>query len=77
MDILGYFNKDKLFDHILTQNEISAPKPDAEGFIKCMKYFGVSCDHTIVFEDSEVGIEAASKTGATVFKIVNFSKLTC
>jgi|TARA_B100000315_G_C14542417_1_gene571569 beta-phosphoglucomutase len=72
MDILGYFNKEKLFDYILSQDEVSAPKPDAEGFIKCMVYFGISCDDTIIFEDSRDGITAALKTGASVYRTVSF-----
>lgn len=66
-DILTRFDLVNLFDLILTQEDIEKPKPDPEGFVKAMKHFSVEPKDCIIFEDSEVGIQAAEKTGATVF----------
>lgn len=41
-------------------------KPDPEGFIIAMNHFGIDAEHTVIFEDSEVGIMAARETGASV-----------
>ena len=68
-DILNYFHKKELFDLILTHDDIKKSKPDPEGFIKALDYFKIKGEDAIVFEDSEVGIEAALKVGASVFKI--------
>ncbi len=72
MDILTYFNKQNEFELILTHNDVSKVKPDPEGFLKAMDYFKIDAKHTIIFEDSEAGIEAAEKTGATVFAVTQF-----
>ncbi len=72
LQILNYFNKTSLFDLILTSNEIVRPKPDPEGFDKAMQYFKVTPENTIIFEDSDVGIEAALKTKSNVIKIIKF-----
>ena len=72
-EILEYFQKKELFDLIITQEDIKKPKPDPEGFIKAMKYFNASPSNTIILEDSEVGIEAAISSKASVCKIIKFN----
>ena len=71
-DILKYYNKLELFDLILTSDDIEKPKPDPEGYLKAISYFNATPENTIIFEDSEVGIEAAKKTGSSVLIINNF-----
>lgn len=71
-EILKYTNKFELFDDIITADDILKPKPDPEGFNLAMKKYNVLPKDTIIFEDSDVGIEAAELTGATVFKVINF-----
>ncbi len=71
-EILDYFKKRELFDLILTSDDIKVSKPDPEGFIAAMKYFGVDSEDTLIFEDSPVGIEAANRSGATVFVVNKF-----
>ncbi len=70
-DILKYFNKVELFDLILTHDDIEKSKPNPEGFLKALDYFKMDVKDAIVFEDSDVGIEAAKKIGVTIFKIEN------
>jgi len=71
-EILEYTKTQKLFDLILTAEDIKEPKPDPEGFIKAMKYFNVKSDDCMIFEDSDVGIESALQTGSSVFRIIDF-----
>ena len=71
-EILEYFQKKDFFDLIITQEDIVKPKPDPEGFIKAMEYFNITPNNTIIFEDSEVGIEAAISSKASVFKVIKF-----
>lgn len=71
-DILEYFDYLELFDLLITQEDVMQVKPDPEGFLKAMDYFGVSAEHTVIFEDSEVGIQAARASGATVFVVNKF-----
>ena len=72
-DILKQFNLVNLFDLILTHDDITKSKPDPEGFFKAMKHFGVSKEDTIIFEDSEVGFEAARQSGAFYYKTYRFN----
>ncbi|MFI3209123.1 MAG: HAD-IA family hydrolase [Eubacteriales bacterium] len=72
MDILQYYGKDTLFELILTADDITKSKPDPEGFLKAMEYFQIDGNRTIIFEDSDVGVEAANATGAIVFRIEQF-----
>lgn len=66
-DILSRFGVKDCFDFCITQEDIHKPKPDPEGFLLAMKHFGVSPEDTVIFEDSDVGIEAARASGAAVF----------
>ena len=72
-DILEKFELVDLFDLILTHDDITKPKPDPEGFLIAMKKYDAKPEECIIFEDSDVGIEAATKTGATVFIAKGFN----
>ncbi len=71
-EILRYFKKRDLFELIISAEDVKNKKPDPEGFIKAMDYFNVIPENTIIFEDSNVGIEAAVKSGANVLKVEKF-----
>jgi beta-phosphoglucomutase len=72
-DILNQFQLTEIFDLILTHDDIKKTKPEPDGFIKAMDYFGVKPEETIIFEDSEVGIEAAKRSGAFYYKTYGFN----
>lgn len=56
-------------DFTLAGDEVSNPKPNPEIFNKIIQVSNNTPSSTIIFEDSETGIEAAEKTGATVIKV--------
>ena len=72
MELLRYYDYEKLFEFIITQEDIDRPKPDPQGFLIAMEKLGMDSKHTIIFEDSEVGLQAAETTGATVFAVKKF-----
>lgn len=72
LDILKYFKVETLFDDIISQEDVNNPKPDPEGFLKAMSKYDKKGIETIIFEDSDVGIEAALKTEASVYKVIDF-----
>ncbi|KLI33425.1 hydrolase [Brachyspira hyodysenteriae] len=72
--ILKEFNLEKLFDLVLTGNDVEKKKPDPEIFYKCMEHFNIKEKESIIFEDSEVGLEAANQTNAWVIKIEKWVK---
>lgn len=72
-DILNQFRLEGLFDLILTHDDITKSKPDPEGFLKAMAFFDSDIKDTIIFEDSEVGLEAAKRSGAFYYRTYRFN----
>ena len=72
-DILDTFGLNNMFDLVLTREDIKCSKPDPEGFIKAMRHFDAAPEETVVFEDSDVGIEAAQKSGAYYYKTYRYN----
>lgn len=73
MDILKHFGYLDYFDLIITQEDITRVKPDPEGFLKAMAFFRKDAGHTVIFEDSQAGLQAAKAAGATVFAVQQFA----
>jgi len=71
-DILRHFGYQDLFECLITQEDIRKPKPDPEGFNLAIRYFGIRLADTIIFEDSDVGIQAARAAGAAVMAVNKF-----
>lgn len=72
-EILAFHKKTDLFDLVLTAENVVKKKPDPEGFLKAMEHFNLRGEDTLIFEDSKEGLEAAEKTGATVFAARGFA----
>ena len=72
-DILEKFSVKNLFDLLITQEDVKNPKPSAEGFLKAMNYFNISKKNTIIFEDSEIGIQAANKAKTNYVKVYGYN----
>ncbi len=73
MDILNAFKVSDLFDLILTHEDVKKTKPNPEGFIKAMEHFGVEGKETVIFEDSDVGLQAAKISGAHYYQTFGFN----
>lgn len=71
-EILRAFNRLDIFDGMITQEDTAKMKPDPQGFLLAMERFGIAARKTVIFEDSEAGIEAARSTGAAVIIIDRF-----
>ena len=72
-ELLEHFGLNDFFDLIITREDVHASKPNPEGFLKAMKYFDVYPEETVIFEDSEVGLEAAKISGAYYYKTFKFN----
>ena len=72
-DILEKFAVKNLFDLLITQEDVENPKPSAEGFLKAMNYFNSSKENTIIFEDSEIGIQAADKAEVDYVRVYGYN----
>ena len=71
-DLLNFHQKTELFDLIIAGEDAVKTKPDPEGFIKAMRFFNMDAAHSVIFEDSSTGLEAARAAGAAVIKIEAF-----
>jgi beta-phosphoglucomutase-like phosphatase (HAD superfamily) len=56
----------EFFDVVVTANDVERHKPDPETFLKCAEMMGTDPSETEVFEDGDLGIEAAVRAGMRV-----------
>lgn len=57
------------FEVIVTGEDVQRGKPDPEPFLKAAEFLNVKPEECLVFEDSDIGIEAAEKAGMKVIKV--------
>lgn len=67
MNVVNHLGIAKHFDLIFTGADVKQGKPSPEIYTKTMDALGVIPEETLIFEDSQVGIEAATKSKATCF----------
>ncbi len=58
-----------LVDYYISNQDVTEPKPSPEMFEKCMTVLGFTAKDTVIIEDSDVGIKAATATGAEVIVV--------
>lgn len=66
------YNPDKLFDAVVTGNDVTHKKPHPEPYQKVIARINVPADFCIVFEDSLYGICSAKAAGCTCIGIRRF-----
>lgn len=64
---------EKYLDTMLSNEDVSKPKPDPEIYLEAMRKLGVSPDQTLIVEDNEHGIRAARASGAHVLVVSDVS----
>lgn len=69
VNALTYLRLTNIFDCIWTGEDVKYSKPDPEIYLKAMNYMKVQPCQTLIFEDSEIGCEAAEASGAHYIKI--------
>lgn len=68
-NVMQYLRLESGFDGLITGDDVDRPKPYPDAFQKAMECVGVLPEETIIFEDSEIGLEAARRSGASYVKI--------
>lgn len=66
----------EFFQLILSNEDVTSPKPHPEIYWKVMTHFGVLPENTVIFEDSYVGRLAAQRSGARLIPVDSRSDLT-
>ena len=64
MNVVNHLRIGDIFDLIYAGIDVKQGKPSPEIYVKAMESLKASPDATLIFEDSEVGIEAAKASGA-------------
>jgi beta-phosphoglucomutase len=64
------------FDLILSNEDVSKPKPDPEMYLKAFDRFGLSGDECLIVEDNENGVKAAKASGAHVMVVSTVEEVT-
>ena len=72
-DILKECRVAEEFDIIITQEDVINCKPAPECFLLAMERAGVMAENTIIFEDSESGLEAAEASGADYVRVYGYN----
>lgn len=65
-----------MVEYSLSNEDVETPKPNPEIYSKVMRHFSARPEHTVIFEDSQIGIAAARASGAMVEIVKNRSDLT-
>ena len=59
-----------LVDHVVGADQVNAPKPEPDTFLRCAELMGVSAASCVVFEDAKIGIQAAEAAGMAVVDVL-------
>lgn len=63
-NVMRYLKLEEGIDGIISGDDVQHPKPSPECFLRAMEIEGTTPAETIIFEDSQVGLEAARRSGA-------------
>lgn len=74
--ILRNLGIDKYFSLILSNEDVTSPKPHPEIYWRIMTHFCVLAQNTVIFEDSYVGRLSAQRSGARLIPVDNRNDLT-
>lgn len=69
LNVLQYLELTNIFDIILTGESVKCGKPDPEIYILTMEQLGVQPNEVLIYEDSDVGLQAAEHSGANYIKV--------
>lgn len=69
-NILDYFGMKDLFEYIITGEDVKEGKPNPEVYLKALELCDCKADEAIVYEDSDVGIQAAEKANIFWVKVI-------
>ncbi|MCC9609288.1 beta-phosphoglucomutase family hydrolase [Blastopirellula sp. JC732] len=70
--ILGHIGLSNHFDVCVTSEDTTRHKPHPDVFLEAAKRLGVEPEHCRVYEDADLGVEAARRAGMEVVDVRNF-----
>ncbi len=72
MELAGLIN---YFDVIITNEDVSSPKPSPEPYLQACKKLNLEPMHALVIEDNINGVTSAQDAGCRVFRVENPSEV--
>jgi len=63
-------------DHVISNEDVKAPKPDPEGYLNAIYYLNLKPSECLIVEDSPKGIEAAKKSESHVYEVSGYHEVT-
>lgn len=70
--ILEAIGMNTLFDKVVTADDVTRHKPEPDTFLKCAELMGIEPQFCQVFEDGELGMQAARNAGMLVVDVRPF-----
>ena len=68
-NVMRHLGIENQLDGILSSDDVVRSKPYPDCFLKAMEIAGVTPEQTLIFEDSQIGLDAAKASGAPYFKV--------
>lgn len=68
-NVMKHLGLENGVDGILSSDSVERSKPAPDCFLKAMRLAGATPAETLVFEDSEIGLEAARSSGAAYIRV--------
>lgn len=68
-NVMRYLGLENGVDGILSSDSVEHSKPAPDCFLKAMELAGATPAETLIFEDSEIGLEAAKASGAAYVRV--------
>jgi len=59
-----------LFAAVVADDDVERGKPDPEGYLRALETLGAAAGETLVFEDTEAGVAAATAAGTRVVAVL-------
>jgi HAD superfamily hydrolase (TIGR01509 family) len=72
--VLAFHQLGRLFDTIVTGDDVAAHKPAPDAFAEAARRLGLSAGECLVIEDSAIGIAAAEAFGAPCLRVGEFAQ---
>ncbi|WP_329605680.1 HAD family hydrolase [Vibrio sp. McD22-P3] len=67
--LISYHRIGDLFDVVISGDDVDQPKPSPIPYLIAAEKLGVELQECLILEDSEIGIQSARSTGATVIVV--------
>lgn len=69
MNALNYIDATNCFDLILAGEDVINGKPNPEIYLNVLSFFNMKPEEALIFEDSEIGMEAAKRAGISFIEV--------